>query len=325
MVKTCSKCRTKNPDDAFWCINCNTKLVENLSIVQKESQSIEDTEWYQDVQLRDYVSSSKPKESRIRMDISIFKIPLIIFFIVAIIWTSIFFYSNIHIDEFNWEHYNFPWDNDNLPWDNNNFPWISDLSLDSITNYQGGSQEFIDVGQFNEDYWFDGDTIYTKSGWVFTISKVVDCSFEGIVLDTHVYNKDDVVYYPTETFSPIDIFFGYDDVVTHPEDYPYRILGRFYRGVLWECTGSAYEQNYFRLHTSNTHIIPHNAEVFNVLSLINVRDIVTITGSYVNVYGTHPSENTQYSWETDTVIGNWHCEIILVNTIGINGNQYGIE
>ncbi len=317
MLKICPKCGAENPDEAFWCENCKTKLVEKVSIDGEKLRPTNNTELARDEKLRNYVVSLQSKESRIQPVIAFLKIPLIIIFVIALIGSSYYFISNLSIDEFNWEAYDFPWDNDNLPWDNNDFPWISDLSIDTITDTLGGSQEFIDVGQFNEDYWFDGDTIYT-SDWIFTIDKVVDCSFEGIVLDTHVYNKDDLIYHPTEIFSPIDIFFGYDDIVTNPEDYTYRVVGRSYRVILWEITGSSYSQNYFRAHTSNTHIIPRTEEVFNMLPLINVKDVVTIKGSYVNVHGRHISENIQYSWETDTLIGNSHCEIILVDTISIS-------
>ena len=318
MPQICPECGTENTNDVFWCENCNAKLVQKISTIEGEPQPSKDIKLARDEKLRNYVKSLQPDESRIGPIIRVFKIPLIILFAIALVGSSYYFISNLSIDEFNWEAYDFPWDNDNLPWDNNSFPWISDLSIDTITDALGGSQEFIDVGQFNEDYWFDGDDIHTKSGWIFTIDEVVDCSFEGIVLDTHVYNKDDVIYYPTETFSPIDIFFGYDDIVTNPEDYAYGVVGRSYRVILWEFKGPASTQSYFRAHTSNTHIIPHTKEVFDALPLINVKDVVTITGSYVNVYGTNPSENIMYSWETDTVIGNWHCEIILVDTISIN-------
>jgi len=318
MVKTCLNCGTKNPDEAFWCINCNTKLVGNPSIAQKESRSAENIELDQDVKLRDYILSLNQKESRIGMGLSIFKIPLIILFIVAIIWASVLFYSNIHIDEFNWEAYNFPWDNENLPWDNSNFPWIANLTLNSITDYSTASQEFVDTGEFGGDYWFNGNTIITEDGWIFTLSDVVDCDFEAITLDIHVYNKGEDFYYPTELFSPIDIFFGYDDVVDNPNNYPYKILHQFYRGVYFQCGGTADQQQYFRTHTSNTHLIPHTAQVLNTLKEVDIKDVVSLSGSYVNVYGRHPDESTYYTWTTDTVIGNSHCEIILVDTISIN-------
>ena len=185
------------------------------------------------------------------------------------------------------------------------------MSIDDVFNAVTTTQSFRDVGEINVDYWFEGDSIKTSDGWTFTISKVQDFSYQAKVLGYQIYNKDDLMYKPSETFSQIDLFLGFDDIIDNAQSYPYTILGYFYRGVLYEAEGSYY----FTSHSTNTHIIPHSATVLNKLKTIRLGDVVTMTGYYVNVYGTHESGSTSYSWTTDTEIGNMHCEIILLDSI----------
>jgi hypothetical protein len=244
------------------------------------------------------------------------KIPFAIIFVVVLIFSSYYFITNIGKTNFDYEEFGgCPWDANNLPWFNNDFPWTKNLNIDNIYNSWGGSHEFKDIGQINQDYWFTENTINTKTGWTFTISKAKDCDFKAIVLDYYVYNKDNTIYEAVELFSPVDILFGYDDIVDNPENYPYQIISHFYRGVFYRCVGTSSYCTYFSSHFSNTHIIPHNQDVYNKLLSINVGDVISLSGSYVNIYGSDSSENTQYSWTTDTVIGNSHCEIILVDSL----------
>ncbi|EMR74707.1 hypothetical protein MBGDF03_00994 [Thermoplasmatales archaeon SCGC AB-540-F20] len=69
----------------------------------------------------------------------------------------------------------------------------------------------------------------------------------------------------------------------------------------------------------NNHIIPHNEKVLNELQNISINDNVVIEGSLVNLYGTRGDQN--YYWNTDTQIGNFNCEIILVDIITIKSYQ----
>ena len=174
------------------------------------------------------------------------------------------------------------------------------------------SYDFSEVGAINDDYWFQGNNIYTKTGWKFIFSIVKDCSFKARVLDYYVYNKDNTVYEAVEIISPLDIFFGYDDLVDNIDNYPFRIVSHFYRGIYYEYS---IDDDYFRYHQSNTHIIPHNQDVYDKLLQINVGDVVKLTGSYVNVYGSNSEENYIYTWLTDDNIGDSDCEIILVDSI----------
>ncbi|GEM_PF-1580678 len=331
MTKNCPKCGYENPDYAFWCLNCNNKLITNPST----TESIDTSEDYES-QIEKLEQKIKlpytTSQSQIGLAFTALKIPITTIIIVAIIASSFYIFINFNdtttdfdwdrfggpLDNFDWDKYGgCPWDENSIPYLDNNFPWAENQNSDDTSKFSGGSHEFTDVGKFDVDYWFNGDTIETNTGWTFSISKVKDCTFQGIVLDYYVYNKDGSVYNPTETFSPVDIFFGYDDIVENPGKYPYKILNHLYRVIFFQCTGEAYAQNYFYLHCSNTHIIPHNKEVLNKLLTINVGGVISLSGSYVDVYGSHYQNNTRCSWTTDTEIGNWHCEIILVDTIDI--------
>ncbi|MBU0496520.1 MAG: hypothetical protein KKC68_05230 [Candidatus Thermoplasmatota archaeon] len=86
---------------------------------------------------------------------------------------------------------------------------------------------------FNEDYWFNGTTLYTTDGWIFQITKVKDYQIDGIVLGLHTYKKNDYPYRPINTFSPIDLFIGVDEIKNNPNKYPLRITSYADRTVHW--------------------------------------------------------------------------------------------
>ena len=59
-------------------------------------------------------------------------------------------------------------------------------------------------------------------------------------------------------------------------------------------------------------------QILNKLKTIDIGDIVTINGSYVNVYGRQGNNDITYSWTTDTNIGDSNFEIILVDSISFS-------
>lgn len=184
-----------------------------------------------------------------------------------------------------------------------------------FTIYKGPDFEGINSA-INEDFWFEGNNLITSQGWNFTMTKVKDYNLEGIVLGLHYYYEDDIPYRPINIFSPIDLYIGVEDVKDNPEKYPHRITSYSDR-VGWTeyDMDDIDDQNYFRSHTCNNHIIPHNKDVLNELKNVSVMDIVNIEGSLVDLYGTKGEQ--YYYWNTDTVIGNFNCEIILVDSITI--------
>ena len=169
--------------------------------------------------------------------------------------------------------------------------------------------------QINEDFWFEGNKLITYDGWTFTMTKLQDYTLDGIVLGLKTYSKNDFPYKPINIFSPIDLVIGIDDVKDNPDNYPFSI-SYSYRCYWATCSGSAEDCNYLKTHMGNNHIIPHNESVLNELNNISINCHVLINGSLVNLYGTRG--NDYYTWNSDTRIGNYDCEIILVDEIIIN-------
>ncbi|MCK4364601.1 MAG: hypothetical protein KAW45_00965 [Thermoplasmatales archaeon] len=308
MVKICPKCGTRNDNFSFWCSECDTRLIDNNEIKKEFLKEIDKPKpKHVDSYDLPYSDSLKRKD----VFSSMIKIPLVLVFVGVLVFAGYYFVAGIGETNFNWDDYGgCPWDADNLPWQNSDLSWFEMLTFEDVFNSVTTSQSFVDVGEINDDYWFEGDSIKTSNGWTFSITKVQDFSYTAKVLGYQIYNKGDLMFNPTEYFSPIDLFLGFDDIIDHPEKYPYTILNYHYRGVLVNVEGSAY----FMDHYTNTHIIPHSASVLNTLKTISLGDVVTMSGYYVSLYGSH-SNGQSGSWTTDTVIGNDNCEIVLLDSI----------
>jgi len=171
--------------------------------------------------------------------------------------------------------------------------------------------------KINEDFWFEEEKLITSDGWTFTMTKVKDYTLDGKVLAFNIYHKNEVPYRPINTFSPIDLYIGIDNVKNNPDNYPITITSFKDRYVLADFYGdSSSDWTYFKNHVGNNHIIPHNQEVLYELDNITINDCVIIDGSLVDLYGTKGDQ--YYHWNTDTNIGDFNCEIILVDNITIN-------
>lgn len=269
MSKHCPSCGTENPEDEFWCNNCNAKLVESISINKEEAESYKSENITTKVSLDSnlYVQ----KTSRNGLKILIF---IIVGFVLIIVIAAF-------------------------------------VSLSLEFDFSGINCKI------NEDFWFEGNYLNTSDGWTFTITKVKDYTLNGIVLGLKTYTKNDFPYRPINIFSPIDLVIGIDDVMNNPEKYPYYI-SYDYRGYWIKfLSKSALDSEYMRTHMGNNHIIPHNENVLNELQNISINDIILIEGSLVDLYGVRENEN--YEWNTDMHIGNYNCEIILVDLIIIEG------
>ncbi|KYK22236.1 hypothetical protein AYK24_02480 [Thermoplasmatales archaeon SG8-52-4] len=168
--------------------------------------------------------------------------------------------------------------------------------------------------KINEDFWFEEDKIITNDGWTFTMDKVQDYTLNGVVLALKKYNMYDYPYDPCNIFCPIDLLIGIGDVKDNTENYDYTITSFDNRQVYWYLRyDDVSDYNYFKSHTGNNHIIPHNEEALNMLQNISVKDNLLIKGSLVNLYGTRGDETLLRP--TDTHIGNFACEVILVDEI----------
>jgi len=168
--------------------------------------------------------------------------------------------------------------------------------------------------QINEDYWFEENMLYTSDGWSFTITKVQDFEITGIILGLNTYSKTDVPYRPINMFSPIDLFVGIDEVMEDIDAYPYVITSYQDRYVYAKFIDDG-DWNYFSTHSTNIHIIPHSQEAFNMLGNITVHDKITLEGSLCNFNGACGGQT--YTWNTDTIVGNYKCEVMLVDSVNI--------
>ncbi len=268
MSKYCQHCNVENPDDAFWCINCNTKILNNAIVKsQPPLNSIEN----------DRVGSSSVQHHH-----GIFVFVSIVSVVIAIACLLVYTFLNGSVFAFG-HHDDF-------------------LGIDS---------------EINEDFWFEGQYLNTSSGWSFELTKVKEYTLQGRILALKTYHKNDIPYDPCNSFSPIDFFIGVDDVLTNTSNYVYSITSFDHRIVSWYLYNDdmgAYL--YFKSHTGNNHIIPHTKEVLDALvHNVSTGVSVILNGSLVHLYGTNG--NQIWRWTTDTSIGNYDCEIILVDEIKI--------
>jgi ribosomal protein L40E len=269
-MKRCSKCGKINPKDAFWCVKCNSKILDKIE--EKETKTEEEKPKEEKVTTHQ-LSYKDLYEDTGRKEIKIFVMVLFI----TLIFSGLFLYFGLG---------------------------------NQLSDFEGINCKI------NEDFWFEDDKIITSDGWTFTMTKINDYSLEGIVLALKYYYKEDTPYAPINIFSPIDLFIGVDDVENNPEDYPFTINSFENRYIYyWFEGGSIPSYEYFKTHTGNNHIIPHNKNVLNVLNNISVGDHILIEGNLVDLYGTREYES--YTWYTDTAIGNFDCEVILVDKIEI--------
>jgi hypothetical protein len=257
----------ENPDDAFWCTTCNSKIV-NTTVESRRAAQNSSTE--------DIVDSSTRGHQGMFVFISVFSI------IIAVVCLLVYTFLNGSLFAF------------------------------------GYHDDFSGVDcEINEDFWFEGMYLNTSTGWSFELTKVKDYSLQGKILALKTYGKNDFPSDPCNVFSPVDFFMGVDDVQTDTSTYEYSITSFDDRRVGWYLYNDEMGQYlYFKSHTGNNHIIPHTQEVLDVL-LHNVSAgmCIVLNGSLVNLYGSNG--NQYWRWTTDTEIGNYDCEIILVDEISV--------
>jgi hypothetical protein len=176
-----------------------------------------------------------------------------------------------------------------------------------------------DTGKFGTDYWFetlpDGEEVLkTSDGWTFKLNVRQEYVLEGVILGTKYYYKHDTPYSPTNTFSPIDIFVGVGDIAENLNNYNYEILSWEHREVQWQIFyDDPNDYEYFKTHTGNNHLIPHNSEVFHRFFELETGDRFSLSGYIVEPHGTRA--NNWVTWPSDNQIGNYACEVILVDTL----------
>ncbi len=181
----------------------------------------------------------------------------------------------------------------------------------------------VKTGEFGRDYWFvqvdSQERIETFDGWNFTVMPVRNYTLDGIILSKQFYSLENSSIHPIDTFSPLDVFIGVEDIAENPQEYPFTIEGWEHRAIYWI---DATDKIYFRSHVGNNHLIPHNAQSYQCMMALETGDRINITGSLVDLEGING--NQTYQWETGTRIGDYECEIILVDNITVNGYEWGI-
>lgn len=272
MAKYCHRCHSENPDDAFWCVHCKTKILTTAVSHEENHPAMDILER----ELDRAGPVSEKRRSRPFIKTSILLCIVAVFCIVVYI-----LFNNGYL--------------------------------------ASGFHEKFDINcQINEEFWFEGKYLNTSDGWSFELTKVKDYTLEGRILALKTYSKNDFPYNPCDIFSPIDLVIGIDDIQTNPEKYEYSITSFDHRVVSWYLYNEDInDYYYFRSHTGNNHIIPHTKEVIDVLAQnISIGDTVILKGSLIDLYGTKGEQ--YWRWTTDTAIGNYDCEIILVDEIEIS-------
>lgn len=173
------------------------------------------------------------------------------------------------------------------------------------------------IGEFGVDYWFeeteDGrEVLKTEDGWTFEMNVRQEYTLEGIILSSRYYYKDSVPDSPCNTFSPVDIWVGVGDVCENVNRYDYEITYFRAREIRWTVYN---DYDYFRTHTGLNHLIPHNAEAYSEMLDLKEKDKFSLSGYIVEPYGTKGDE--WISWPSDNQIGNYECEVILVDVINV--------
>lgn len=140
----------------------------------------------------------------------------------------------------------------------------------------------------------------------------------GRVLSRQTYTRD----WQSE-ISPLDLAIGWGDLNDTDVDnwVRWRQSGRWYY-YRWQLE-SPYDGKYLRTHSSNIHIIPANDSLETALLKIREDDRIILEGKLVDVEAVNETKrwlNTTSLTRTDS--GNGACEILLVERLIWNGQEY---
>jgi len=177
------------------------------------------------------------------------------------------------------------------------------------------------IGKFGTDYWFEIDengkeVLKTLDGWTHELNIIKNYTLDGIILGTHHYYMHETPYQPENVFSPVDILVGVDDVAENVSKYDYHITSYKNREVKWYLYYDNYEDfEYFKTHTGNNHLIPHNNDAYSMMLKLEKYDKFLLSGQIVEIDGS--KDGSWFKWDSDTEIGNYACEVILVDYIAL--------
>ena len=140
----------------------------------------------------------------------------------------------------------------------------------------------------------------------------------GRVLSRQTYNRD----WQSE-IAPLDLAIGWGELNDARVDsfVDWSQSGRWYY-FRWELNGP-YDGTYLSTHSSNIHIIPATESLEKVLLKLRKDDRIMLEGQLVDVEAT----NAEKHWQNQTSLtrtdsGNGACEILLVERLIWNGQEY---
>ena len=140
----------------------------------------------------------------------------------------------------------------------------------------------------------------------------------GRVLSRQTYSRD----WQSE-ISPLDLAIGWGELYDTEVDkwVQWRQSGRWYY-YRWPDE-APYDEKYLRTHSSNIHIVPATDNLSALLLKIDQNDRIVMEGKLVDIEAT---SETNIWWSktslTRTDSGNGACEILLVERLIWNGQEY---
>ena len=140
----------------------------------------------------------------------------------------------------------------------------------------------------------------------------------GRVLSRQTYSRD-----LQSEISPLDLVIGWGELNDTEVDkwMNWRQSGRWYY-YRWQHE-APYDGKYLRNHSSNIHIIPASDSLETALLKIHEDDRIILEGKLVDIEATSETKRWLSATSlTRTDSGNGACEILLVERLIWNGQEY---
>lgn len=159
---------------------------------------------------------------------------------------------------------------------------------------------------------------WQREKYTWELTPHAQIQFIGRVLSRRTYTRD----WQAE-ISPLDLAIGWGELYDTEVDnwVNWRQSGRWYY-YRWP-NEAPYTERYLRTHSSNIHIVPATENLETILLKIRKDDKILIEGKLVDIEAT--SEDKRW-WSktslTRTDSGNGACEILLVERLVWNGQEY---
>ena len=186
MVRVCHKCKTENSENSFWCVNCKTKLKDNIKI-EKPKEIIPKHRNFNDIYLKNENTTQKTKKSHdFNFRAHLFKIFVIILILSLMLVTTYVIYDNYFgVGKFGKDYW---FEEDKLFTEDG---WVFTISKSSICNFKG---IVLSTNRYNKNPFSNDPTI--------TFSPIdIFCGLDDIIDNPSDYSykinmwQDRVVWY----------------------------------------------------------------------------------------------------------------------------------